>query len=294
MEACRFSQYHAHLKAILDLPIPPRAVEFHTPQTHAVMLNILGGSQPTSHLALANAAARAGASVHLYGKGPGSPGRKMGHVTVTAGSALEAQEVIHPLIEIADRIKSGEHIVAEVTHSISDSPSQTPLVAVTMGSDSDLPVLKPGLQFLESMGIPFHVTITSAHRTPDRMVTFSREAADKGFKVIIAAAGGAAHLPGMVASCSVLPVIGVPVKPSSSTLGELSSLLSIVDMPVSTVTFRSMTKSRLSPERSKTNMRERTPQLTPPTERRPRRHRRYQQQHQRGHPRCTNPRCLRP
>lgn len=195
------------------------------------MLNILGGAKPTSHLALSNAAANAGAAVHLYGKGPGTFGRKMGHVTVTAGSLADAEAIINPLVAIADRIRAGEHIESEITYSISENVVQTPLVAVTMGSDSDLPVLKPGLAFLEEMGIPFHVTITSAHRTPDRMVTFAREAAEKGFKVIIAAAGGAAHLPGMVASCSVLPVIGVPVKPSSSNLGELSSLLSIVDMP---------------------------------------------------------------
>lgn len=211
-------------------------MEFHAPDVHAVMLNILGGAKPTSHLALANAAANAGAAVHLYGKGPGSFGRKMGHVTVTAGSAEEGEAIIKPLVAIADRIRAGEHIESEITYSVSDSTSSTPLVAVTMGSDSDLPVLKPGLAFLEEMGIPTYVTITSAHRTPERMRNFAREAAGRGFKVIIAAAGGAAHLPGMVASDTVLPVIGVPVKPSSSTLGEWSSLLSIVDMPVRSLT----------------------------------------------------------
>jgi phosphoribosylaminoimidazole carboxylase len=98
-----------------------------------------------------------------------------------------------------------------------------------MGSDSDLPVLKPGLELLTNLGIPFHVTITSAHRTPLRMTEFASSAAANGFKVIIAAAGGAAHLPGMVAASTPLPVIGVPVK--GSTMDGMDSLLSIVQMP---------------------------------------------------------------
>ncbi len=113
--------------------------------------------------------------------------------------------------------------------SPSTSPVPQPLVAVTMGSDSDLPVLKPGLELLTVLRIPFHVTITSAHRTPLRMTEFASSAAANGFKVIIAAAGGAAHLPGMIAASTPLPVIGVPVK--GSTLDGIDSLLSIVQMP---------------------------------------------------------------
>lgn len=116
-----------------------------------------------------------------------------------------------------------------IPSSLSPSSSSQPLVAVTMGSDSDLPVLKPGLALLRTFGIPFFVTITSAHRTPHRMIEFAESAAEKGFKVIIAAAGGAAHLPGMLASDTPLPVIGVPVK--GSTLDGMDSLLSIVQMP---------------------------------------------------------------
>lgn len=111
--------------------------------------------------------------------------------------------------------------------------SRKPLVAVTMGSDSDLPVLKPGLELLEAWDIPYLVTITSAHRTPARMIQFARDAAPNGFHVIIAGAGGAAHLPGMIASCTTLPVIGVPIK--TKHLEGLDSLLSIVQMPVSFV-----------------------------------------------------------
>ncbi|TQS36197.1 hypothetical protein Golomagni_03358, partial [Golovinomyces magnicellulatus] len=99
----------------------------------------------------------------------------------------------------------------------------TNLVAITTGSDSDLPVLKPGFEVLEKLQVPFHVTITSAHRTPHRMIEFASSAATNGIE------GGAAHLPGMIAACTTLPVIGVPVR--CATLDCLDSLLSIVQMP---------------------------------------------------------------
>lgn len=98
-----------------------------------------------------------------------------------------------------------------------------------MGSDSDLPIMKDAAEFLEDMGIGFHLTIVSAHRTPKRMLDFAEHAAGAGYKVIIAGAGGAAHLPGMVASITTLPVIGVPIQ--LKTLSGLDSLLSIVQMP---------------------------------------------------------------
>ena len=98
-----------------------------------------------------------------------------------------------------------------------------------MGSDTDLATLRPGLQLLDEMAIPYMVTITSAHRTPQYMLDFGKAAAARGLKAIIAAAGGAAHLPGMMASVTSIPVIGCPVKASS--LDGLDSLLSIVQMP---------------------------------------------------------------
>lgn len=104
-----------------------------------------------------------------------------------------------------------------------------PVIGVTMGSDTDLATLRPGLALLEEIGIPYECTITSAHRTPQHMLDYARTASSRGLKCIIAAAGGAAHLPGMLASCTSLPVIGVPVKASS--LDGLDSLLSIVQMP---------------------------------------------------------------
>lgn len=104
-----------------------------------------------------------------------------------------------------------------------------PVVGVIMGSDSDLPVMKEAAEFLESVGVPCEVTVVSAHRTARRMVDYAQSAKKKGIKVIIAGAGGAAHLPGMVAALTPLPVIGVPIKTKS--LDGMDSLLSIAQMP---------------------------------------------------------------
>ncbi|MDN5331247.1 MAG: 5-(carboxyamino)imidazole ribonucleotide mutase [Tepidanaerobacteraceae bacterium] len=104
-----------------------------------------------------------------------------------------------------------------------------PLVGIIMGSDSDLPVMQEAAKILEEFGIDFELTIVSAHRTPERMFDYAKNCDKRGIEVIIAGAGGAAHLPGMVASITPLPVIGVPVKTSS--LQGMDSLLSIVQMP---------------------------------------------------------------
>ena len=105
----------------------------------------------------------------------------------------------------------------------------TPLVAIVMGSRSDWPTLKCAADALDALDVAWEARVVSAHRTPDRLVAFSRSAKGEGVKVIIAGAGGAAHLPGMVASMTELPVLGVPVK--SKALKGLESLLSIVQMP---------------------------------------------------------------
>lgn len=105
-----------------------------------------------------------------------------------------------------------------------------PLVGIIMGSDSDLEVMKAAADFLSSTGIPFEITIVSAHRTPLRMVDYATTARGRGLRVIIAGAGGAAHLPGMVASLTSLPVIGVPVR-SSNSIDGWDSILSILQMP---------------------------------------------------------------
>lgn len=104
-----------------------------------------------------------------------------------------------------------------------------PIAAIIMGSDSDLPVMKAAAEVFDQFEVPYELTIVSAHRTPKRMAEYAEGAAERGLEVIIAGAGGAAHLPGMTASFTSLPVIGVPVR--TSCLDGLDSLLSIVQMP---------------------------------------------------------------
>jgi phosphoribosylaminoimidazole carboxylase len=189
------------------------------------MLNLIG----PSYLKIAREALSIkGATVHLYGKKEANPGRKMGHLTVVASSMSEAEFQIAPLVRLFDREKRGITKVPEPRMHPNDF--KKPLIAIIMGSDSDLPVMKAGAEILQKFDVGFEVTIVSAHRTPDRMATFAKGARTRGLKAIIAGAGGAAHLPGMVAAMCTLPVIGVPVK--GSTLDGVDSLHSIVQMPV--------------------------------------------------------------
>ncbi|KIX98420.1 uncharacterized protein Z520_05721 [Fonsecaea multimorphosa CBS 102226] len=243
IEACHMSQFEAQIRAILpDLAarIPAGATDLTV--NAAIMLNILGGPQPDSHLLVAKAALDVpGAKIHLYGKGEGRPGRKMGHITITGSSLSECESKMHPLIQMVDAVRahrkdrSDQPSAASILNTQAElldsrpAPSPRAVIAVVMGSDTDLATLRPGLTLLDTMGIPYEVHITSAHRTPQYMLDFGKAAAGRGFKAIIAAAGGAAHLPGMMASETTVPVIGVPVKASS--LDGLDSLLSIVQMP---------------------------------------------------------------
>ena len=125
--------------------------------------------------------------------------------------------------------------------------TMAPLVGVIMGSDSDLPVMKAACEMLEKFKIEYECTIVTAHRTPDRLVEYARSARRRGLKVIVAGAGGAAHLPGMVAAMTPLPVVGVPVK--TSALSGVDSLHSIVQMPrgvpVATVAIGNATNAGL-------------------------------------------------
>lgn len=107
---------------------------------------------------------------------------------------------------------------------------QKAIVGIIMGSDSDLSVMKAAAEILSKFEISYEITIVSAHRTPERMFEYARTAVDRGIKVIIAGAGGAAHLPGMVASITPIPVIGVPIK-SSNSIDGWDSILSILQMP---------------------------------------------------------------
>ena len=109
-------------------------------------------------------------------------------------------------------------------------PPKKPLVAVIMGSRSDLKVMQPALDVLDELNVPYEASVVSAHRTPDRMFEFAESAESRGIEVIIAAAGGAAHLPGMVAAKTTLPVLGVPI--AATALNGIDALLSIVQMPM--------------------------------------------------------------
>lgn len=226
IEGCAVSQFDAHIRAILDLPIPPQGLQLRQP---SIMLNIIGGAEPDTHLTAAqHALSIPNTSIHLYSKGAAKPGRKMGHVTVTAPSMQEAESHIQPLIDVVDAIRAKRPDI-KTPAKPSGSGTMGPSVAVMMGSDSDLKTLVPGLKLLREFDIHPAVDITSAHRTPALMAEYAASAAQRGVKVIIAAAGGAAHLPGMAAAHTALPVIGVPVKGSS--LDGVDSLYSIVQMP---------------------------------------------------------------
>ncbi|THH30431.1 hypothetical protein EUX98_g3751 [Antrodiella citrinella] len=246
IEACETSQYENHLRAILSLPLGSTALKVPS----AAMLNIIGASSNYQEILTLSQRALSiqGASVHLYGKSECRKGRKMGHITVVAPSDAELRRRLRPLLEI---LPGGSpsfetDLYAPIPPAIGYSHSH-PLVGIIMGSDSDLPVMLPAARILDSFKIPYELSIVSAHRTPDRMVEYARSAASRGLKVVVAGAGGAAHLPGMVAAMTALPVIGVPVK--GSTLDGVDSLHSIVQMPrgipVATVAINNSTNAGL-------------------------------------------------
>lgn len=227
IEACATSQYSNHLRTIASLPLGSTAMSVPS----AVMMNIIGhSSSPSEITSFARKALEVpGASVHLYGKRECRKGRKMGHVTLVANSDHEMRQGLRSLLSA---LPGGYEEDCELYSPVArrGHNAGSPLVGIIMGSDSDLPVMLPAATYLERFNVPYELTIVSAHRTPDRMVEYSRCAASRGLRVVIAGAGGAAHLPGMVAAMTPLPVIGVPVK--GSTLDGVDSLHSIVQMPV--------------------------------------------------------------
>lgn len=251
-EASDTTQFENHLRAVVGLPLGSTALKVPA----AAMINILGLADLSKDRdAIAKTLAMAkrslsvpGTTVHLYGKEGCRPGRKMGHINIVGESDAEVAERVQVLLdELAiakESAKAGtpwDTAAAEARaqatraaggYAPSDFSHAHPLVGVIMGSDSDLPVMLPAAQILKQFGVPFELTIVSAHRTPDRMKTYANDARARGLRVIIAGAGGAAHLPGMVAAQTPLPVIGVPVK--GSTLDGVDSLHSIVQMPVRT------------------------------------------------------------
>jgi 5-(carboxyamino)imidazole ribonucleotide synthase len=214
IEGAVTSQFANHLRAVADLPLGSTA-----PLTPvAVCANVLGaadGRDPRDHLA--GALAVPGASVHLYGKGP-RPGRKIGHVTV-----------LGPGPRRPGRGRPRRPGPGTADMSGADAATGDPVVGIVMGSDSDWPTMEPAATALTELGIAHEVRVVSAHRTPADMLDYGRAAAPRGLQVIIAGAGGAAHLPGMLAAKTWVPVLGVPVQ--SKALRGLDSLLSIVQMP---------------------------------------------------------------
>eukprot|EP00271_Cylindrocystis_brebissonii_P011217 TRINITY_DN2815_c0_g1_i1.p1 TRINITY_DN2815_c0_g1~~TRINITY_DN2815_c0_g1_i1.p1 ORF type:complete len:709 (-),score=130.79 TRINITY_DN2815_c0_g1_i1:480-2606(-) len=255
IEACATSQYEQHLRAVLGRPLGDAGLKVPA----AAMYNILGQAEGAEGFAAAaelmEAALRVpGASVHWYAKKEVKAQRKMGHITVvgpstqvvrermaliTAGQPVESQfsklggkdaarEAGPPSADQGTRGEAREGAASGSRISEAADPSR-PLVGVIMGSDSDLGVMKAAAEALDSFGVPHEVTVVSAHRTPERMVEYAKQAHQRGIQVIIAGAGGAAHLPGMVAALTPLPVIGVPVR--ATVLDGVDSLLSIVQMP---------------------------------------------------------------
>lgn len=242
INACATSQFEAHLRSILELPLPQDFTSLLTSNTNAIMLNILGDyEEKDKELQICERAlATPGASVYLYGK-ESRPKRKMGHVNIVGSSMSECESNLDFIMN-GKPLPSKDNIEEEVAGT-----SKKPLVGVIMGSDSDLPVMSKACDVLSEFGVPYEVTIVSAHRTPHRMSKYAIDAPNRGLKAIIAGAGGAAHLPGMVAAMTPLPVIGVPVK--GSTLDGVDSLHSIVQMPrgvpVATVAINNSTNAAL-------------------------------------------------
>ncbi|EJT98791.1 Phosphoribosylaminoimidazole carboxylase [Dacryopinax primogenitus] len=243
IEACNTSQYTNHLLAILGLPLGSTGMKVPS----AAMLNILGFSSsfsPISQL-VSTALTVPGATVHLYGKAESRKGRKMGHITVVGSSDAEVRSRLRPLLAaLLPDPKNTQYAPPPQTPGFS---SPHPLVGIIMGSDSDLPTMLPAAHVLDSFGVPYELTIVSAHRTAERMTQYARGAASRGLRVVIAGAGGAAHLPGMVAAMTALPVVGVPVR--GSALDGVDSMWSIVQMPrgvpVATVAINNSTNAAL-------------------------------------------------
>ncbi|XP_011002936.1 PREDICTED: phosphoribosylaminoimidazole carboxylase, chloroplastic-like isoform X1 [Populus euphratica] len=233
IESCYTSQFEQHLRAVLGLPLGDPSMK--TPA--AIMYNLLGEDEgePGFHLAhqlIGRALNIQGASVHWYDKPEMRKQRKMGHITI-AGPSMGIVEA-----QLKSMLKE---------EGSESQTAVTPRVGIIMGSDSDLPIMKDAARILTVFGVPHEVRIVSAHRTPEMMFSYALSAQDQGIQIIIAGAGGAAHLPGMVASLTPLPVIGVPVR--ASALDGMDSLLSIVQMPrgvpVATVAINNATNAGL-------------------------------------------------
>ncbi|ESR37213.1 AIR carboxylase [Citrus sinensis] len=234
IESCYTSQFEQHMRAVVGLPLGDPSMK--TPA--AIMYNLLGEAEGErgfylAHQLIGKALSIPGATVHWYDKPEMRQQRKMGHITIVGSSMGLVESCLNSLLK----------------EDSSDCQSKTvlPRIGIIMGSDSDLPVMKDAAKILTMFSVPHEVRIVSAHRTPDLMFSYASSAHERGIEIIIAGAGGAAHLPGMVAARTPLPVIGVPVR--ASALDGLDSLLSIVQMPrgvpVATVAINNATNAGL-------------------------------------------------
>jgi phosphoribosylaminoimidazole carboxylase len=235
IEACGVSQYEAHLRAVLGWPLGDTSLKVGS----SIMLNVLGESggeegMCAAHALMGRAYQTPGASVHWYGKSEVAAQRKIGHITIVGESNGVVRKGLRAIdAAAADAVEAATIKVRnELTMTSGEGSKGGEVeVGIIMGSDSDLPTMKAAAEILEEFGIACEVTVVSAHRTPERMFDYAQSAHKRGLKAIIAGAGGAAHLPGMVAAMTPLPVIGVPVKPAGAHLDGMDALLSIVQMP---------------------------------------------------------------
>lgn len=249
-DGCVTSQFENHVRAVLGWPLGDPSLNCGC----SIMLNILGEADgdegvAKAHALMARAYRTRGAKVHWYGKPGMRAARKVGHINISGASRDEARArlaAIEPaaaasLAATSDALRraglggaggsASSTSAAAAGVAAGSGGGAAPLVGIIMGSDSDLPTMQAAAEVLEEFGIPLEISVVSAHRTPERMVEYARSAAARGLRAIIAGAGGAAHLPGMVAAMTPLPVIGVPVKPAGAHLDGLDALLSIVQMP---------------------------------------------------------------
>ncbi len=224
IEGAATSQFEQHIRAICGLGLGSPAA--HGP---AAMVNLLGtGPRRAARLlGVAEALADPAVHLHLYDKREVFERRKMGHLTAL-GTTTDLALASGP--RGADQAPLGRrHDEGGGRPMTEGSKGDGPVVGVVGGSRSDFPTLEAAVAVLEELGVRSELKVVSAHRTPDRLFRYAEEAAGRGLLVIIAGAGGAAHLPGMLASKTALPVIGVPIP--TEHLGGLDSLLSIVQMP---------------------------------------------------------------
>lgn len=211
-----FSQFDILIKCFLDLPLPKLVQHWGC----GACINILGPKDKYGQIEYNQLDKLVNGKVHLYNKLNTKPYRKLGHYNIMDDDYTY----------LMNQLTIAKNTISECISTTDNPKSEKPLVGVIMGSISDLPIMQKAIDILKYFKVPYEVKIVSAHRTPLQMVEYASLARQKGLKVIIAGAGGAAHLPGMTASCTTLPVIGVPIK-SSNSIDGWDSILSILQMP---------------------------------------------------------------